>query len=249
VELSSVGLGIVLSEEGTVIKKVDSSTLQYISGSAGISHTIHTPNGGKYTVILPDGSSVCLNAASTLSYPTVFGSVRREVRLEGEGFFKVAHQVNAPFVVHTGKENIEDLATSFDVKNYPTDSAEYTTLLEGSIRVLAGGQSQVLRPGEQAVSMDNGGFTVARIDTFETTAWVTGRLSFSDEPLSSVMKQLSRWYDVGVVYKDKGIGDPVFGHSTVKSTSALSDILVHINHMMNLHCSYDEAAKAIVVDR
>jgi transmembrane sensor len=233
-----------------VIKKVDSSTLQYISGSAGISHTIHTPLGGKYTVILPDGSSVCLNAGSTLSYPTEFGAVRREVRLEGEGFFKVAHQVNAPFVVHTDKASIEDLATSFDVKNYSDDATEYTTLLAGSIRVLAGEQSQVLQPGEQAVSKDNGGFTVAKIDTFATTAWVTRRLSFTDQPLSSVMKQLSRWYDVGVTYKDTtGMGDPVFGQSTVKSTSALTDVLTHINHMMNLQCSYDEAAKAIVVDR
>jgi ferric-dicitrate binding protein FerR (iron transport regulator) len=250
VELDSMGMGTVLSEEGTVIKKVDSSTLQYLSGSAGISHTIHTPRGGKYTVILPDGSSVCLNAASTLTYPTEFGSVSREVRLEGEGFFKVAHQAGAPFVVHTDKENIEDLATSFDVKNYSDESTGYTTLIAGSIRVLAGEQSEVLHPGQQAVSKASGGFTVTQIDTFATTAWVTGRLSFSDQPLSLVLKQLSRWYDVEVVYKDKtGIGDPVFGYSTVKSTSALSDVLSHINHMMNLHCSYDDAARAIVVDR
>lgn len=250
VELDRVGVGSVLSEEGTVIKKVDSSTLQYLGGSAGISHTIHTPNGGKYTVILPDGSSVCLNAGSTLRYPTEFGSVSREVRLEGEGFFKVAHQVNAPFVVHTDRGNIEDLATSFDVKSYREDAAEYTTLVSGSIRVMAGEQSQVLQPGEQARSVGSGGFTVSKIDTFATTAWVTGRISFTDQPLSEVMKELSRWYDVTVTYKHKAeIGDPQLGHSTVKSTSALSDVLTHINHMMNLHCSYDEAAKAIVVDR
>jgi transmembrane sensor len=250
VELDSVGVGSVLSEEGTVIKKVDSSTLQYLGGSAGISHTIHTPNGGKYTVILPDGSSVCLNAGSTLKYPTEFGAVSREVRLEGEGFFRVAHQVNAPFVVHTDRVNIEDLATRFDVKSYREDAAEYTTLVSGSIRLLAGEQSQVLQPGEQARSMGSGGFTVTKIDTFATTAWVTGRISFTDQPLSEVMKELCRWYDVTVTYKHKGeIGDPAFGYSTVKSTSALSDVLTHINHMMNLHCSYDEAAKAIVVDR
>jgi ferric-dicitrate binding protein FerR (iron transport regulator) len=250
VELDSVGVGSVLSEEGTVIKKIDSSTLQYLGGSAGISHTIHTPNGGKYTVILPDGSSVCLNAGSTLKYPTEFGAVSREVRLEGEGFFRVAHQVNAPFVVHTDRVNIEDLATRFDVKSYREDAAEYTTLVSGSIRLLAGEQSQVLQPGEQARSMGSGGFTVTKIDTFATTAWVTGRISFTDQPLSEVMKELCRWYDVTVTYKHKGeIGDPAFGYSTVKSTSALSDVLTHINHMMNLHCSYDEAAKAIVVDR
>lgn len=167
-------------------------------------HTLETPKGGGYTVELTDGSIVKLNADSRLRFPSSFSSGKRLVYLEGEAYFEVAHDKKHPFVVEVGNMSIEVLGTEFNVKAHNEDALVYTTLVRGSVKV--GGTSttsMLLSPNEQAVfSKLDASITKKEVDVTSTLGWTQGRFIFKNEPLEDILKQISRWYDVKIVYKD-----------------------------------------------
>jgi ferric-dicitrate binding protein FerR (iron transport regulator) len=162
-------------------------------------NTISTPKGGQFQLVLPDGSKVWLNAASSLKYPTVFSGKKRTVELRGEAYFEIAPNATMPFTVNAGAQ-IEVLGTHFNVMAYNDEQAVKTTLLEGRVKVHSGDQSVLLAPGEQARSKDNGALTTATVDTDEAIAWKNGLFRFNEATIEEVMRQVSRWYDVEVVY-------------------------------------------------
>lgn len=198
-KLISVGGGRQIQvSDGKVVYQQGEKTL---SLDAEMENTVATPLGGEYQLILPDGTKVWLNAASSIRYPVDFGHGARKVTISGEVYLEVAQQKNQPFYVRTGNTQIEVLGTKFNVSAYQEDQEVRTTLVEGRVNVLAYGREQLLKPGQQAtVNQKNGPIRVAEVDVEDALAWRNGYFSFSNEPLEQVMKKISRWYNVEVEY-------------------------------------------------
>ena len=168
-------------------------------------NTLSTPAGGEYRLTLPDGSKVWLNAKSSITFPTLFQGEKRQVWITGEVYFEVARLDAAnPFHVSV-REGIviEVLGTHFNINSYEEENFVKTTLLEGSVRVHPphGGTPQPLRPGEQAIINDTGHIEVCAVDTDAVIAWKNGQFVFEKADIETVMRQLTRWYDVEVEYK------------------------------------------------
>lgn len=161
---------------------------------------LQTPRGGQYTVKLPDGTKVYLNAASSLRYPNYFEGSRRVVELEGEAYFEVS-KGKIPFIVKSDLQEIEVLGTSFNVSAYVDDRHIETTLVEGKVKVHSHGKERFLAPGQQLIVTAN----ISRtnfVDTELYTAWKDGAFSFADEPLERILARAARWYDVQIVFLD-----------------------------------------------
>src|SRR5690606_18851787 len=156
---------------------------------------------GFYLVELPDGSRVWLNAASSITFPVAFKKNKREISVEGEAFFEVMPDKNAPFSVELPNgSHIEVLGTSFNINAYKDEIAIRTTLLSGSIKVSTLTLNQ---PGEQAI-IDNQSASLEvtkNVDTDKVIAWKNGVFNFQGAGLEEVMRQLARWYDVNIVYR------------------------------------------------
>ena len=196
---------VILSKPGQLIYKSlhGGSTTPKTSSSAY--NQITTPKGGQYKLVLSDGTQVWLNAASALRFPLHFGSNQRKVELSGEAYFEVAKN-SVPFLVKTASQEIKVLGTHFDVNAYDDEKSTRTTLLEGSVQVRRlqpdirkKTQTLLLKPGQQS-RLDAGSLSVLPIDAEEEVAWKNGSMSFVNADIQSIMRQVSRWYNVEVVY-------------------------------------------------
>ncbi len=169
---------------------------------------LSTPAGGKYELVLADGTRVTLNSLSSLKYPQQFSDHERVVELTGEAYFDVVKTTIAgkkvPFLVKTSKQTIEVLGTKFNISSYNDDALQKTTLISGKVNVLnpKTGEKYALLPGQQAIT-DNAGITNVSIASTESAiSWVSGNFMFEDVYLKDILKQLARWYDVKVDYND-----------------------------------------------
>lgn len=163
-----------------------------------------TPRGGQYQVVLPDGTKVWLNAASSLKYPATFTGSERRVELTGEAYFEVAKDPSKPFNVKTASQTVTVLGTHFNINSYTDEGTTKTTLLEGSVRVTNNaGQSVKIIPGEQAINTLSYINVNANANVDEAIAWKNGKFMFNNTDLQTIMRQLSRWYDVDVEYQGK----------------------------------------------
>jgi transmembrane sensor len=204
--------GLLATQLGTSIRKTEKGHIIYSSSSFTAIHagynTITTPRGGQYKVTLPDGTKVWLNAASSLKYPASFSGKERNVELKGEAYFEVARQHSPlgngfylPFKVTSGNHVVEVLGTHFNIKSYPEEMDITTTLLEGSVKVSqdATHKSQLLLPGQQAITGNN--IKVKNVDPTQSIAWKNGYFDFSHEKIDDIMRNISRWYDVDIIYE------------------------------------------------
>lgn len=167
-----------------------------------VAHTqlvLKIPRGGQYHITLSDGTKVWLNAESKLVYPVTFIGDRREVRLEGEGYFEVASNKKKPFIVKTEREQVEVLGTHFNINSYKDEHISRVALLEGSVKVAAAvGQGvELLRPGQQSL-VSTAGIRVEAVDMDECLAWKNGEFMFNNESLESIARRLERWYDIDI---------------------------------------------------
>lgn len=184
--------------------------------------SISTPNGGTYTVTLPDGSRVWLNANSTLRYPFKFHEDHRTVELEGEAYFEVRQRTidnrqqttdnrqqtrksvasHLPFKVVSQGQTVEVLGTAFNISTYQQDGQIQTTLVEGVVRVdnPLSAASQLLQPGQQSV-VSGAHMQVRTVDIHRFVAWKDNDFVFQDTPIQEVMQMLARWYDVEIKYE------------------------------------------------
>ncbi len=169
-------------------------------------HTITTPKGGQYTVKLPDGSTIWLNAASKLSYPLNF-LADRKVKLEGEGYFDVQKMsVNrgtlAPFTVELSGHQVQVLGTQFNINAYKENAQTQTTLIEGKVQITAQAGTSMLRPGQQAMvsSSGSGAIHVQEVDTRSFADWKEGYFYFDEISIQDIMKKIAKWYDIEVAY-------------------------------------------------
>jgi ferric-dicitrate binding protein FerR (iron transport regulator) len=217
VVLDSLGNGVVATQNGAqVILK--SGELAYDASSASTGevayNTMSTPKGRQFQVTLPDGTKVWLNAASSLSYPTVFTGATRKVTVTGEAYFEVAHNAHVPFVVNVNdKEEVMVLGTHFNINAYDNESNIHTTLLQGSVKIgnrqsAIGNNTVILKPGQQAslsqTSQPSQSIPVQTVDVDKVMSWKNGLFNFEGASLGEIMRQLERWYDIEVSYQ-KGI--------------------------------------------
>lgn len=229
VPLDSTGSSQFEEKDGTRINKGQGSLVYDHSGNADekiLFNTLATPRGGEYQITLPDGSRVWLNAASSLRFPTRFAGNDRTVYLNGEAYFEITPNAQQPFHVQlSDNQQITVLGTSFNVMNYADENNITTTLVTGKVMVSRpGGQQAVLAPSEQAViTKGQNGITVSEADVDKTIAWKTGIFEFEDDDLPTIMRQLSRWYDVEVIYNGN-IPDQHYSGS-IRKTSTLSQAL------------------------
>jgi Fe2+-dicitrate sensor, membrane component len=205
--LDSMADGLVASQGNTHITLNNGRVLYGINkdGSsipAGM-NTLRTPRGRQYQLQLHDGTKVWLNAASSITYPTVFNSKERTVKVTGEVYFEVVKNKAAPFKVELAdKTKVEVLGTHFNINAYDTESSFNTTLLEGAVRIRTKNGSPVLmKPGEQVQVHGQEVKLVKNVNLEHVMAWKNGLFSFADANLETVMRQLSRWYDVDVMFE------------------------------------------------
>jgi len=235
--LDSAGNGALAQQGATGITKKNGeiSYDKQTTSPAVLYNTLATARGNQYQVKLADGSKVWLNAASSIRFPTAFTGKERRVEITGEVYFEVSHDVARPFIVQISGPGGADggevkvLGTHFNVHAYEEDGAIKTTLLEGAVQFIRKGNSRILRPGQQSVA----GFT--KNDIYITTpslekemAWKNGQFLFDGDPIEHIMRQISRWYDIDVVYEG-----PV-------STETFSGVL-------SRHSSIDQVLKVLEV--
>jgi len=203
--LDTVKNGVIALQHG-IQAVVKNGQLSYIAPDNGmpnetVYNTIKTPRGRQFSLILPDGTLMWLNAASSVRYPLAFHSTERMVSVTGEVFFEVKKDVSRPFrVAAPNQAVVEVLGTSFNLNSYPDEDGMRTTLVEGSVRVTTGNSPGiVLKPGHQAVAK-NGSITVHQADVEQVTAWKNGFFHFRDAGIDEVMRQIARWYDLEIEY-------------------------------------------------
>lgn len=210
ITLRDAGNGMLANQDGVLVIKFDSGRLTYSSsippGREGqgeaVYNTLSTPRGGQYQLSLPDGTKVWLNASSSIRYPVAFTGAERKVEVTGEVYFEVTKNPQQPFVVVANRAAIRVLGTHFNVMVYPEEKAIQTTLLEGAVRVESNDRQVLLKPGQQGVLIHaSGALSVREVDTEEVVAWVHGQLSMKYVDVAAFMRQVSRWYDVDVVFE------------------------------------------------
>lgn len=166
-------------------------------------NTITTPRGGQYQVILSDGTKVWLNSASSLKYPPFFSGKERRVYLTGEAYFEVAKNVDMPFKVSIKEMSIKVLGTHFNVISYKDEKEVKTTLLEGSVKLSSNGNEALLKPGQQGIlKAEQSSFNIREVTIEDEVAWKNGLFAFKNESIQTIMEEISRWYDVDVIFNE-----------------------------------------------
>lgn len=209
IRLDNASNGILARDGEMMIRKVEQGLVTY-SGKGLFAenqfNTITAPTGGKYSVVLPDGSRAWLNAESSIRFPTVFAKNERKVSIAGEVYFEITPDKQKPFLVDVqGIQSIKVLGTHFNVNAYGDEAAVTTTLLEGSVVVSPANKNDKtvrLKPGDQASLSGKGTIQVEKdVNTEGVIAWKNGFFQFEKANIKTVMRQLSRWYNVDVTYE------------------------------------------------
>ncbi|WP_346319161.1 FecR family protein [Chitinophaga sp. YIM B06452] len=252
----SDGSTIALDSAGNQLLQQGAATIQQKGGlleytataenSAIQYNTLRTPRGGQFSIRLPDGTRVWLNAASSLRYPASFADTR-EVEITGEAYFEVARNEQAPFIVKMpGEAAVEVLGTHFNISAYEDGGDMAATLTEGSVRVKRPQASVVLKVNEQALIGKNETFITVNktADIAQVLAWKNGVFNFDNQSFAEVMRQLSRWYDVDVVYKG-AVPVKKFGGELQRSLS-LSQVL-EVMKEMKIDVRLEENRKLVVM--
>lgn len=204
IALENAHNGELAREAGVLITKRSDGQLVYEIKDAGDAagsenNTLTTARGETYRVRLPDGSLVWINAATTLTYPASFASLKnRTVELNGEAYFEVEKDKAKPFIVKTSQQELVVLGTHFNVNSYTDEAQTVTTLLEGAVKI---NNKTQLKPGEQARLSADGNIHVAKANVEEALGWKNGFFLFDQDDLPTVMRQISRWYNINVKYE------------------------------------------------
>lgn len=258
--LDTMANGTIASLPGTNINKLEDGQLVYTKvadqsiKAPTVYNTLTTPRGGQYRLTLPDGSKVWLNAASVIRYPSAFTGNERRVSVKGEAYFEVAKDAARKFIVQAGPSIVEVIGTHFNVNAYPNEESTNTTLVEGSVKVempTINGQQVVLKPSQQiqvANVYQPGKFDPVRVRTVDTDpviAWTRNTFSFSNISLANAMRQVERWYDVEVVFKDDIANEAIV--ASIPRDIPISKLMYKLSLTGNLHFTIE--GKKITVTR
>lgn len=177
---------------------------------------ITIPRGGQFFVELADGTKVWLNSETQLKYPVSFikGETRNVELVYGEAYFDVSPSVKhngSKFKVINQNQEVEVIGTEFNIKAYPDETNIYTTLVEGKVELDFKGKKQKLTPTQQSnFNLNTNAIFVVKVDVYNEVSWVQGVFSFENKPLKDIMKVLSRWYDMDVIFKKEKIENEAF---------------------------------------
>lgn len=254
VSLDDAQNGNLAKQGGTAVIKSRDGVLSYQTSTSApaevLFNTVRIPRGGEYSITLSDGTRVWLNSSSTLRYATAFTGNERLVELTGQAYFEVAEKRSQPFIVQLpNNQKIEVLGTHFDVMAYPDEPVSTTTLLEGAVKVYKGTTAGVLRPGQQAQIVNDGQNNRIQVikdaDVEEATAWKNGFFIFKKASIETVMRQVSRWYDVDIEYR----GEPVTTkfYSELPRSSNVSSVFESLAGTGKVH--FEIQGKKIIVSR
>lgn len=208
------------------------------------------PRGGQFSLTLSDGTQVWLNSESKLKYPVDFvkGKSREVHLLYGEAYFDVAsseHNHGDDFKVYHDQQEIRVLGTEFNLKAYGNEPEILTTLVEGRVSVTYGGETLEIVPGEQSrLNVDTGVVKVSAVDVLSETSWRNGIFSFKEKPLKEIMRTLSRWYDMEVVFENKALEDKKF-KGVLRKSQSIEEVLSVI--MTNSMDSYEINQKTVIL--
>ena len=226
--LDSTKNGLLTHQSNTRIVKTGKGQLSYTNLNKEdkelVFNSITTPRGGEYQLVLPDGTKVWLNAASSIRFPVAFVGKERRVTITGEAYFEVAKDKNKTFIVSSSTMDIEVLGTHFNVSSYQDDPVVKTTLLEGAVKINSKKSVVFLVPGQQSQLNDRGQLSVKEgVDLSREIAWTKGQFNFNSNTIQEIMKQLGRWYDVEVVYQGKTSNETF--SAIIKRSSNVSQVL------------------------
>jgi transmembrane sensor len=266
--LDSLSNGIIATQNGAQVV-LNNGALTYDQNGDITSdiayNTMHTPKGRQFQLVLPDGTKVWLNAASSIKYPTVFTGNTRRVEIDGEAYFEVAKNAGMPFIVKIDEANeVEVLGTHFNINAYEDEAAVKTTLLEGSVRVVkretANGKKSanssqaalavVLKPGEQAVLATHSPLTTHHSpltidhspDLAQVMAWKNGLFNFNGYNIKAVMREIGRWYDLDIVYEAEPEPEEVMGE--LQRNLTLSQVM---KILQKIHVKYRIEGRQLIV--
>lgn len=229
VELDAIGSGTLVASQGAVnVMKTEDGQIVYRGTSKEIAYnTLYNPRGSKVISLrLNDGTIVWLNSQSSIRYPVAFVGEDRQVEITGEAYFEVAKNLSKKFIVASNGLNIEVLGTHFNVNSYNDNKNIKVTLLEGSVKIIKGGGTYILKPGQQAqVANEIQVFNGANIES--VMAWKNGFFSFSGTSVEELMNILGRWYNVEIVF-NKSIPNRQFG-GQIATSANLSQVVKVLN--------------------
>jgi len=206
VVLDKAGKGAIANQGAAQVTKLGDGKLAYNilteKPTELAYNTLTTPAAGQFQVLLPDGSKVWLNNASSLRYPVAFAGKDREVELKGEAYFEIAPNSRQPFKVKVDDMLVDVLGTSFNISAYADENTIKTTLLTGAVRVSKGDAEKLLKPNEQVQLNETGKLSVVDdVDVDGVVAWKSGLFHFDRADIRTVMRVLARWYDLDVRYE------------------------------------------------
>ncbi len=246
--IDSIETGIVAVQGGVRIRKNSDGSIEYLDNGNKeglLYNTLIVPRGSQVaSIILSDGSRVMVNAGSTMKYPVSFYRRERSMEITGEAYIEVVKDAGRRFVVTGGGMTTEVLGTHFNVNTYPDETDMKVTLLEGSVKVSSGTEQKMIKPGEQAVYGKGALEVRTGIDVNGVIAWKNGLFDFQDKHLPEVMRQLSRWYDLQVIYDSKVPDIEFFGQ--MGRNLKLSDVL-NVLRDAGLHFRVEEGRRLVVL--
>ena len=213
IELDSAANGTLVQQGNIKVLKINGQITYNKTGNEEVDrqpvyNTITTANGNQYQLILADGSKVWLNTASSIRFPASFNGNERRVEIKGEVYFEVANDAKKPFRVFISPlarepdgAEIEVLGTHFNVNAYSEEPNIKTTLLEGSVKIKKANVVQMLSPGQQARLTPIGITLEKNVDVSQVVAWKDGFFWFDNTDLPTLMRQVTRWYDMDVTFE------------------------------------------------
>ncbi|WP_183580860.1 FecR family protein [Mucilaginibacter sp. X5P1] len=247
--LDSAKNGLLTSQGETKISKTSKGQIAYhqnlASSAPAQMNSIKTPRGGQYEIILPDGTKAWLNAASSLHFPTAFTGNERHVQMTGEVYFEVAKNKHIPFKVNVNGTVVEVLGTHFDIKAYDDEKEMKTTLLEGSVKVSKNATLVFLVPGQQAlVNNTSGEINVQQANIDAVMGWQKGIFIFKGENIQSIMRDVSRWYDVDIAYEGDFTNQVFSGR--ISRFKNISDVLNLLELTEDVHFKIEERRVSVM---
>ena len=228
------GTAQIIKKEGQIVFSAGAEPANILLAATQI-NTVSTPRGGQYQVILPDGSKVWLNAATSLEFPTDFAGDERTVKVDGEAYFEIAGDASRPFYVTTRNMQVLVLGTHFNVNAYGNEPGTKTTLVEGRVKIISEAHSRLLQPGQQSVILNSepgAAIVVQRVNTDEVIAWKNGLFVFNNADIMTIMRQVARWYDVTIKWEGAPPSDVFTGE--VSRNSKITEVL-KILELNNIH--------------
>ncbi|MDE1192071.1 MAG: DUF4974 domain-containing protein [Arachidicoccus sp.] len=234
--------GNIVAQRGN-IQLVGNNGTRNISSDSASEALLTTGSANLYTMILPDGSKVWLNAMSSIKFPTIFTGKERVISISGEAYFEVAKDRLHPFIVNMNGTSVKVLGTHFNINAYKNRVA--TTLLEGSVEVSSGTHHMLIKPGETA-NAGNDIISVDIADIHKIMAWKNEEFYFDNDTLEEIMDEISKWYDVDIIYEGKHDNNILFAGSISRRVN-LSDALKMIRIVC--HVDYEINGRKIIIKK